>query len=90
MKRILLLCVIGGFFLVSCESEYEERLEEGRHLKNRLVLLEHKARIYEGTNFEAEKEEIEKQILLLSKVSGNEELFLSEVFNGKPPVIHTD
>lgn len=66
---------------MSCESEYEERLKQGLHLKERLALMERSSDALSDEVLQTEIETIRNEIVLLAKVSGNEELFLSQVFN---------
>jgi hypothetical protein len=81
MKPKLLLPVI--FFslsIYSCTSEYEECLKEGRNLKARLSSLEKNNVMISEESINIEAKEIYNEINLLAKVSGNEHLFLKEVF----------
>lgn len=66
--------------LSSCKSEYEERLEEARELKERMALVEANSSIYEEYDLTNEKELLEEEIRFLAKVSGNEKLFLQEIY----------
>ncbi len=67
--------------LSSCKSEYEERLEEARELKARMTLVEENLSIYEQYDLPNEIESLQEEIEFLAKVSGNEKLFLQEIFN---------
>ncbi len=64
----------------SCTSEYEERLEQGKALKDRLELVKGTSYYISNSQLASEVIEIKNEISLLAKVSGNEELFLKEVF----------
>ena len=75
---ILLLLILLG--TASCTSEYEERLEQGRNLKNRLELVEGTSNYITSSQLLVEINEIRNEINLLAKVSGNEELFLKQLF----------
>lgn len=77
LMNIILLSLI--VFLGSCTSEYEERLDEARDLKARLSLIEESNFISPNEDLMTEILEIEAEIFLLAKVSGNEELFLAEL-----------
>ena len=76
---VLLLLAVGGMS-ASCTSEYEERLSEGRFLTDRLAVVERSHNLMMNSRLSSEIEEIRNEIRLLAKVSGNEELFLLEVF----------
>lgn len=65
----------------SCTSEYEECLEQGRCLKEKLVEAQNSYTNFSNSNLIQEIEMIQKEIILLAKVSGNEELFLHEIYN---------
>lgn len=66
--------------MTSCTSEYEERLEQGKVLKDRLELVKGTSYYLSESQLESEVLEINNEISLLAKVSGNETLFLKEVF----------
>lgn len=73
-----------GLFLLSlssCTSEYEERLKQGRTLKKQLVMLHGDEIVSPSPEMQPEVIEIYNEIILLAKVSGNEELFMKEVFD---------
>jgi hypothetical protein len=81
MKRLtVLLLLTVGVMSTSCTSEYEERLIEGRYLIDRLATVERSHNLMMNSRLSSEIEEIRNEINLLAKVSGNEELFLREVF----------
>lgn len=81
MKAIT-LSLLGLLTLTtaSCTSEYEECLEQGRCLKEKLVEAQSSNALRSSDNLVAEIELIQKEIILLSKVSGNEELFLRQIY----------
>lgn len=82
MKLTLLVVFIGFFFsLTSCTSEYEECLKEGKTLKTRLTGLKSNDLMYSGEISSVEEREIYNEINLLARLSGNEQLFLKEVFS---------
>lgn len=81
MKMVRLLLLFLGLFMtvVSCTSEYEERLEQAKELKNRIMIIEASNFITPNDDLSNEIHEMEKRILFLAKVSGNAEAFLSEL-----------
>lgn len=66
--------------LSSCTSEYEERLEEAKELRERLSLIEESNFVAPNEELTQEIADLEDQIFFLAKVSGNEELFLDELY----------
>lgn len=82
MKLTLLLTLIGFCLsMSSCTSEYEERLQQGKSLKARLISLESNDFMYSEEASSVEQMEIVNEINLLAKLSGNEQLFLKEIFS---------
>lgn len=79
-KWIYLLIIIVGLSSASCTSEYEQRLEEGRILVDRLEIVEGTSDYISDNQFVFEVNEIVNEINLLAKVSGNEKLFLQEIY----------
>lgn len=75
----LLLVFMGGF--TSCTSEYEERLAQGRELKERLATVQESYSLSATDRFDTEITEITNEINFLAKVSGHEQLFLEELFS---------
>jgi len=65
----------------SCTSEYEECLQQGKSLKARLTSLESNDLMYSKDAASVEQMEIVNEINLLAKLSGNEQLFLKEIFS---------
>ena len=78
--KLSLVSLLVILSLSSCKSEYEERLEQARELKERMSLVEANSSIYDKYNLSNEKELLEDEIQFLAKVSGNEKLFLKEVY----------
>ena len=74
---VLLLSVC----LVSCKSEYQERLEQAKELKEKMVMVQASNDLLPRKSLIQEIETLQEEIYFLAKVSGNEELFLKEVFN---------
>lgn len=81
MKLILVSILLVILSLSSCKSEYEERLEEARELKARMTLVEANLSIYEQCDLPNEIKSLQEEIEFLAKVSGNEKLFLQEIYN---------
>jgi hypothetical protein len=65
--------------LNSCTSEYEERLEEAKRLKERLSMIEESNFISPNSELIKEMRELEAEIDLLARVSGNEEMFFADL-----------
>lgn len=80
MKLIQLTLLLLLFGLGSCTSEYQERLEEAKKLKDRIAMIEESNFISPNEKMREEITSIEEEIHFLAKISGNEELFLSEIF----------
>ncbi len=79
MKSRLIFTIIILFTFTSCKSEYEERMEKARAIKSEIERLTNESEEL-GLEFEAELNELESQIELHAKISGNQELFLKELF----------
>lgn len=79
MKKTLLL-VILGFTVVSCKSEYEERLAQAHVLRTKIEQIEKMKESEVNPNLEEELEALNREIAFHSKVSGNEEKFLVDLF----------
>ncbi len=79
LLTVLLLLTIGGL-MTSCTSEYEECLVQGLALRNQLALVEQSYSVVSNEELVNEMESIKNEINFLAKVSGNEELFLKQVF----------
>ena len=67
--------------LCSCKSEYHERLEQAQGLKEKMVMMEASNDLLPRERLVKEIKTLEKEIRFLAKVSGNEDLFLVEVYN---------
>lgn len=78
--KLLLPIIFFSLSISSCTSEYEECLKEGKNLKTRLSNLEKNSVMISEESINVEAKEIYNDIILLAKVSGNEHLFLKEVF----------
>lgn len=78
--KLSLVSLLVLLSLSSCKSEYEERLEEALELKERISVVEANISMREQSNLSGEIELLEEEIQFLAKVSGNEKLFLKEVY----------
>jgi len=72
---LLFTCLLA----TSCTSEYEERLEEAKVLREKFLIVEESNFLSPPGELSSEMKEIESKIEFLAKVSGNEELFLREI-----------
>ncbi|MCJ8289820.1 MAG: hypothetical protein HRT58_09170 [Crocinitomicaceae bacterium] len=79
--KLFLVSLLVILSLTSCKSEYEERLEQARALKVRLSLVQSNISMNEQSNLSSEVDLLHEEIQFLAKVSGNEKLFLKEVYN---------
>lgn len=75
----LLLIGFLVFSLSSCQSEYEQRLEEAKDLRDHLTLVENQYYLFPSPELRGEIIALEKEIKNLAKISGDEELFLAEI-----------
>jgi len=81
MKQLaVLLLLVFGYFSTSCTSEYEERLEQGLDLKEQISEMETGSSSFNEDHISKEIETIRNEISLLARVSGNEDLFLSQIY----------
>lgn len=80
LLTVSLLLVGGSLLLGSCKSEYEERLEQARELKEKMTMVQASNSLLPRQRLVTEIESLQEEINFLAKVSGNEELFLREVF----------
>lgn len=81
MKLTTLLLLLAFVVLgASCTSEYEEQLSEGRRLKEKLTLMESTKHLSNNQDLDFEIAKLRNEITYLAKVSGNEELFIKELF----------
>jgi hypothetical protein len=84
MKRLIkILLFMIGTILLSCQSEYAERMENAIALK--IKYLEVKDIMTKSNNINLMKtlEDIENEINFHAKISGNEELFLKEIWKNQ-------
>lgn len=79
MKMRLLFAILVGVSMTSCKSEYEERMEKAREIKCEMERLTIESETM-GFAVDTELNELESQIEFHAKVSGNQDLFLKELF----------
>ena len=78
--RIVVGLIVIVVILTSCKSEYEERLIEAKNLKLEMELLKNNQQLIFDDRFAEEIEDLKNKINILAKVSGDESLFLREVY----------
>jgi hypothetical protein len=79
MKKTLLLLFLATA-LFSCKSEYEERLAQAQVVRIKIEQIESIDQHESNSGLKDELEELHEEITFLSKVSGNEEKFLEDLF----------
>ncbi len=79
--KLIVTSLLLTITLFSCKSEYEERLEQARVLKQRMQLVESNFSSNNAKIMSNELQTLHEEIQFLAKVSGNEKLFMEEVFN---------
>lgn len=79
MKKTLLLLSFATA-LISCESEYEERLAQAQVVRVKIEQIQNMDEHKSNEGLQDELEELHEEITFLSKVSGNEEKFLEDLF----------
>ena len=81
MKTSVLLSVfLIGLGLQSCQSEYSERMARAIELKRKHTALKVMFTESENPGLKSLIGELEKEITIQAKISGNEELFLKEIW----------
>lgn len=74
--------VLGlGILLASCQSEYSERMNKAMQLKKEYQKVHKYLKSSKSSKLIAHLSEIKREIRFHASVSGNEELFLQEVWN---------
>ena len=81
MRRWGILIIICCGLLGSCTSEYEERMDQAKLLRGRLEKVNQADNGELHNTLEQEIAEIHSEIIFLSKISGNEDLFMKELFS---------
>ena len=79
--KLFISVLLLNIMLCSCKSEYHERLEQAQGLKEKMVMMEASNDLLPRERLVKEIKTLEKEIRFLAKVSGNEDLFLVEVYN---------
>ena len=80
MKKSLLLTFLS-ILLFSCKSEYEERLAQAKVVRVKIEKLQSMDEFGINIALQEEINDLHDEIVFLSKVSGNENKFLEELFN---------
>jgi len=80
MRFITISVLLLGLLTVSCKSEYHERLDEAKELKAKMSMVQASNELSPRERLEREIQSLNEEILFLAKVSGNEELFLQELY----------
>lgn len=79
--NILLLILIAPLGFQSCQSEYGERMSKAMELKRQYQQVQHHMDEQESSLLKAQLSNIEKEIEFHAALSGNESLFLEEIWN---------
>lgn len=79
--KLLISALLLNIMLCSCKSEYHERLEQAQGLKEKMVMVEASNDLLPRKRLINEIKTLQKEIQFLAKISGNEDLFLTEVYN---------
>lgn len=80
MKKPLLLTFLS-ILLFSCKSEYEERLAQAKVVRVKIEKIQSMDEFGINIALQEEIKDLHDEIVFLSKVSGNENKFLEELFN---------
>jgi len=80
MKKPLLLTFLS-ILLFSCKSEYEERLAQAKVVRVKIENIQSMDEYGINIALQEEINDLRDEIIFLSKVSGNENKFLEELFN---------
>lgn len=79
-SRILLVIIAAGFGLQSCQSEYGERMDKALKLKREYEKVQSDMYGSKNPSLKIQLSEIEKEIQFHAVLSGNEPLFLKEIW----------
>lgn len=79
--RVLLLMLSAGFGFQSCQSEYSERMSKAMKLKMEYKKVRNDMYDTKNPFLKLQLSEIEKEIKFHAILSGNETLFLKEIWN---------
>lgn len=81
MKKVIYISTIFiGLGLQSCQSEYSERMAKAISLKKKHTEIQNILVESQNPSLKATLSDIEKEIRLQAEISGNEELFLKELW----------
>jgi len=84
MKATVILSVfLIGIGLQSCQSEYSERMAKAIELKRKHSAVKEMMVDSNNESLKSALNEIENEIRLQAKISGNEDLFMKEVWTVK-------
>lgn len=81
MKKICFVVLGIGILITSCQSEYGERMKKALQLKKEYQKLHIHLQKSNNPNLISQLSEIKKEIRFHATVSGNEQLFLKEIWN---------
>ncbi len=80
MKYSLISLLLLALSLSACKSEYHERLDEAKELRKKMSMVEASNDLLPRKQLIEELRSMKEEINFLAKVSGNEELFLKEIY----------
>jgi len=81
MKRIVFVALVLVVLITSCQSEYGERMKKALQLKKEYQKVHIHLQNSKNPNLIAQLNEIRKEIRFHAAVSGNEQLFLKEIWD---------
>lgn len=79
-KLVFATALLIGLGLQSCQSEYSERMAKAIELKKKHTEIQNILTESKNADLKAALSDIEKQIEIQAAISGNEELFLKELW----------
>ena len=81
MKKISLIIVVLGILVTSCQSEYGERMKKALQLKKEYQKVHLHIQNSKNPNLITQLSAIRKEIRFHATISGNEQLFLEEIWD---------
>ena len=81
MKKVIFIVLGIGFLVTSCQSEYGERMKKAIELKKEYQKVHTSLQRSKNPNLISQLSEIKREIEFHATVSGNEQLFLKEIWN---------
>jgi len=81
MKRIVFVALVLVVLITSCQSEYGERMKKALQLKKEYQKVHIHLQNSKNPNLITQLNEIRKEIRFHAAVSGNEQLFLKEIWD---------